>query len=59
MRYLNLPPFREFFINFSHRIHTSCLRGAATIGGVAQVVEPENHNLWVRGSSPFAATKKK
>lgn len=25
------------------------------IGGVAQLVEQENHNLRVRGSSPFAA----
>lgn len=25
------------------------------LGGVAQVVEQENHNLRVRGSNPFAA----
>ncbi len=29
------------------------------MGGVAQLVEQENHNLLVRGSSPFAAIKNK
>ncbi len=42
----------------SHLIHLLLARGGIRVGGVAQLVEQENHNLLVRGSSPFAATER-
>ncbi len=57
MDFIDCRPTASSYPLTHHNTHLLLAEGGFEhqLGGVAQMVEQENHNLLVRGSSPFAA----